>query len=161
LYLRERPASDLVRRLRETILSDEMLLKVAPLVHERIDKLEDFIDHTSFFFNGDVVYDLQASQAMVQKGKTATEIVAALEAVVESIDAVAHLEHESLEAKIRDIGEKLGLKTKELFMPLRVAITGRQATPPLFETMVVLGKELCRRRLRNAISHLKTLPAQS
>ena len=41
-------------------------------------------------------------------------------------------------------------------MPVRVAVTGRAATPPLFETMAVLGKEICRRRLRRAADALKT-----
>jgi glutamyl-tRNA synthetase len=42
-------------------------------------------------------------------------------------------------------------------MPVRVAVTGRTATPPLFETMAVLGKETCRRRLRSAIEVLRTM----
>ncbi|MEJ2189261.1 MAG: glutamate--tRNA ligase, partial [Acidobacteriota bacterium] len=46
---------------------------------------------------------------------------------------------------------------KELFMPVRVAVTGRTATPPLFETMGVLGKERCRWRLRRAIEVLRAM----
>jgi glutamyl-tRNA synthetase len=46
---------------------------------------------------------------------------------------------------------------KQAFMAVRVAITGRAATPPLFDTMAVLGKEICRRRLRLAVEVLRTM----
>ena len=49
---------------------------------------------------------------------------------------------------MRAFCEASGWKLQELFMPVRVAVTGKAATPPLFETMAVLGKEVCRRRLR-------------
>ena len=65
------------------------------------------------------------------------------------------LEEEPVEQALRALAERIGLKTKELFMPVRVAVTGRKATPPLFATMAVLGKERCRRRLRGAITFLK------
>ena len=51
--------------------------------------------------------------------------------------------------------ESSGWPAKELFMTVRVAVTGKAATPPLFETMAVLGKEICRRRLRRAAESLR------
>ena len=64
---------------------------------------------------------------------------------------------EAVERGLRGFLETAGWSAKELFMPVRVALTGRTATPPLFETMEVLGKERCRRRLRRAIDTLKTI----
>lgn len=158
LYIREMQPAEVVRRIRENVLTDEKLLQVMPLVHERIEKLEDFIDHVTFFFNGDVPYDAEASAALVPKGQTPASVAASLEAVLEVIDVMPVLkDHTAMEADMRAVGDKLGLKAKDLFMPLRVAVTGRKATPPLFESMVVLGKERCRRRIRNAIAHLKQL----
>ena len=55
-----------------------------------------------------------------------------------------------LEEVARAWTEALGWKTKHAFMLLRLAVTGRKASPPLFDTMAVLGKEITRRRLRNA-----------
>ena len=49
------------------------------------------------------------------------------------------------------------LKPKEIFMPVRVAVTGRTATPPLFDTMAVLGKEVCRSRLRRAMETVRSV----
>ncbi len=60
---------------------------------------------------------------------------------------------------MRGFCEGHDLRPKELFMPVRVAVTGRTATPPLFDTMAVLGKEICRRRLRCAIEVLRTMKA--
>jgi glutamyl-tRNA synthetase len=59
-----------------------------------------------------------------------------------------------LEDALRNLAGDLGLKTGQLFGLLRVATTGRNATPPLFETMEVLGKERCLKRIRVAIEKL-------
>jgi glutamyl-tRNA synthetase len=59
-----------------------------------------------------------------------------------------------LEPLTRAFAEKRDWKTKELFMILRVVITGRTASPPLFETMEVLGREIVRRRIRQAVEFL-------
>ena len=66
---------------------------------------------------------------------------------------------EPLEAMSRAHCETIGWKPRDLFMPVRVAITGRKATPPLFDTMATLGRALVRRRLRTAVGALKTAAA--
>ena len=160
LYIREASPAAVLQRWRDTVFTDAALAAVMPLVHERIEKLEDVVEHIGYFFAGDLVYDDQARQQLVPKKRDAQATILALEAVLERLDAVPSLQVEPLEADMRALCEQLGWKTKELFMPLRVAVTGRKATPPLFDTMVVLGKERCRRRLRQALGLLKALPAQ-
>jgi glutamyl-tRNA synthetase len=149
--------------LRALLLSDDMLLQVAELVHERIDKLEDFIDKASFFFGGDCAYDDKATKMLLPKKRTPKEMSEALLKAAEVIDTLPELELESLKEAMNALREELELKGKEFFMPLRIAVTGRKDSPPLFESMVVLGKEKCRRRLRNAATHLKAYkpPAES
>ena len=61
---------------------------------------------------------------------------------------------ESLEALLRPLAVELGLKTGQLFGALRVAVTGRTAAPPLFQTMAVLGKERCLKRIEAALDRL-------
>jgi len=163
LYLRERPSAEIVKDLRALLLSDDMLLQVAELVHERIDKLEDFIDKASFFFGGDCVYDANATKMLLPKKRTPKEMAEALLKAAEVIDTLPDLELDSLKEAMNALREELELKGKEFFMPLRIAVTGRKDSPPLFESMVVLGKEKCRRRLRNAANHLKAYkpPAES
>jgi glutamyl-tRNA synthetase len=62
----------------------------------------------------------------------------------------------SLEAVFRPLADELELKTGVFFGLLRVAVTGRTAAPPLFQTMEVLGKERCLRRLKIALAKLGT-----
>jgi len=71
----------------------------------------------------------------------------ALKATQEKLSQMESFDHDSLESTLRSLAEELGLKAGQLFSPLRVATTGRTAAPPLFETMVVLGKERCLERI--------------
>jgi glutamyl-tRNA synthetase len=158
-YLRRLDAPQLLARLRQHLLSDEYLLQVLPLCQERIDRLEDFFDYASFFFVGEVAYDVAALAGMVAKGRTGAEVAKALGTFVERrIDPLLEWTAATVEAETRAFAEESGWAPKDVMMAVRVAVTGRTATPPLFETMAVLGKELCRRRLRRAAVELKALP---
>jgi glutamyl-tRNA synthetase len=161
-YLRRLSPKELLERLRAQLLSEDHLLEVLPLVQERIDTLEGFFEYASFFFVGEVSYDEAARKAMVPKGRTAAETAKALRALLEEeVDTILDWKHETLEAAIRRFAEKAGWAPNELFMAVRVATTGRAASPPLFETLAVLGKEACRQRLRRAADMLKTGAAAS
>jgi glutamyl-tRNA synthetase len=70
--------------------------------------------------------------------------------LVEKLDAREGFDPKMLEEVARTWTEALGWKPKHAFMLLRLAVTGRKASPGLFETMSVLGKEITRRRLRSA-----------
>jgi glutamyl-tRNA synthetase len=157
-YLRRLSPAGILERLRSSLLSDEHLLAVLPLVRERIDTLEGFFEYAQFFFTGELVYDVDALQAMVPKGRTAAETAKVLRAVLEEeVDPILDWRHEAVEAALRRFGEKHGWTPNELFMAVRVAATGRAASPPLFETLAVLGKETCRRRVRRAADVLRTV----
>ena len=156
-YLRRLSPKEILDRLRAQLLSEDHLLEVLPLVQERIDTLEGFFEYASFFFVGEVPYDEAARKAMVPKGRTPAETSKALRALLEEeIDPILDWTHGTLEASIRRFAERAGWAPNELFMTVRVATTGRAASPPLFETLAALGKETCRRRLRRAADVLKT-----
>jgi glutamyl-tRNA synthetase len=155
-YLRRLEPSQLLDRLRGYCLGDDYMLEVLPLVHERIDTLEQFFDYGQFFFVGEVDYDEAALRKLVVKGSTPPQTAKTLRLLVEEgLDPVLEWRAETVEEAMRGFAERHELSTKELFMPVRIAVTGRAATPPLFETMAVLGKELCRRRLRRAVELLR------
>ncbi len=156
-YLRGLSPADLLARLRSGVLSDDYLTQVIPLARERIDRLEDFMAYAQFFFVGEVSYDGEARARMVPKKHSRDDTAGALEALLEeNLDPLMEWDAAHLEPLLRGAAERLGWKTGDLFMAVRVGLTGRFATPPLFETMEVLGKELCRRRLRRAIEVLRT-----
>lgn len=156
-YLRALSPPELLARLRSGVLSDDYLAQVIPLTHERIDRLEDFMAYAQFFFVGEVSYDGDAQLRMVPKKYSRDETAGALAELLEgNLDPLMEWDAAHLEPLLRGAAERLGWKTGDLFMAVRVALTGRAATPPLFETMEVLGKELCRRRLRRALEVLRS-----
>ena len=155
-YLRRLSPREFLERLRQQLLSEDHLLDVLPLVQERVETLEGFFEYATFFFVGELAYDADALAAMVPKGRTAPETVKALRTLLEEeIDAILDWRKDTVEAALRRFGEETGWSPSELFMAVRVATTGRAASPPLFETLAVLGKETCRRRLRHAVEVLK------
>lgn len=157
-YIRKLSTTEMLSRLRSSVLSDEYLAKVLPLVQERVDKLEDFVEYARFFFVGEMVYDEEARARLVGKKRTPGETADVLTALIEGkLDQLLDWDAAHLEPLLRGLAETCGWKPGDLFMPVRVAVTGKAATPPLFETMEVLGKEVCRRRLRAAIETLRAM----
>ena len=152
-YLREVVDEEyFVAALREHVFSEERLRALVPLFRERIDKFEDFIPHSEYFFRGDVELDPLLLKPKKQSFKETKDV---LEKLVERIETQVDFGHEALEAATRAFAEDVGWKSRDLFMPLRVALTGRKASPGLFEVMSVLGRALTRRRLRHAVEVLK------
>jgi glutamyl-tRNA synthetase len=154
-YLRRLTPRELLGRLRGQLLSEDHLLEVLPLVQERVDTLEDFFSYAGFFFVGDLAYGPEALAALVPKGRAPAETAKTLRALLEQeMDLVLDWRKDTVEDALRRFAARSGWSPNELFMAVRVATTGRPATPPLFETLAVLGKETCRRRLRSAAAAL-------
>jgi glutamyl-tRNA synthetase len=71
--------------------------------------------------------------------------------------ATTSFDHDSLDQALRAAASHLGLKAGQAFQPIRVAVCGRKNAPPLFETMVVLGREVCLERIRQAEASLESV----
>ncbi len=157
-YLRNLEVPEIVRRLRAEPLSEDYLERVVTLAHERIETLQEFFSYAAFFFTGDVEYDEKAIAKMVTKGRTGPQMGKVFRQLLEeALDPVSNWAADTVETAMRDFCETREVTAKELFMPVRVAVTGRAATPPLFDTMAVLGKEVCRSRLRRAIEVVRSV----
>jgi glutamyl-tRNA synthetase len=146
-YLHELSIEQLADRAIAWRINKAYLMSVLPLVQKRIRKLDELIPATEFLFSGDLDYAPVLTQLAVPEVAPA-DVAKALAAYVERFEARVGWSKEILEEEANAWVAQLGWKTKHAFMLLRVAVTGRTATPPLFETMVVLGKEITRRRLR-------------
>jgi glutamyl-tRNA synthetase len=85
---------------------------------------------------------------------TPESALAALKASQQKLTPLSAFDADSLEGVLRPLAAELKLKTGQLFGTLRVAVTGRTAAPPLFDTMAVLGKERCLRRIEVALRRL-------
>ncbi|MBI2830289.1 MAG: glutamate--tRNA ligase, partial [Chloroflexi bacterium] len=94
---------------------------------------------------------------LIEKNMTAESTIKALEVARERLEKLRSFEAGPLEELLRPLAAELGLKTGQLFGALRTATTGRTAAPPLFQTMAVLGKECCLKRIDAALGKLRTL----
>ena len=90
----------------------------------------------------------------MQKGMDRQATRTALHRALNAISSLDRFDHEQLEGLLGDAGEELSLSRRQFFGALRVAATGRTVSPPLFETMEVLGKDEIVRRLRSAVERL-------
>jgi glutamyl-tRNA synthetase len=160
VYIREKLSDeDLAKRVAPLIeesaggaVDRKLLLRIVPLIRERIKLLTDAPEMADFFFReGDLEY---ATSDLLGKKLDEASALRALEAVLAAVRAVEPWEHGALEGAIRPLAEELGLKTGDLFGAVRVAVTGRTAAPPLFETMELLGRERCLERLEAARGRL-------
>ncbi len=124
--------------------------QLAPLAQERAKTLAEVPQLSDFFFVEELEYDTGMLLGKLNKA----EAVKSLQASVAALDCLNDWNSASLEAVFRPLAEELKLKTGVFFGLLRVVVTGRTAAPPLFQTMEVLGKERCLKRLKAALDKL-------
>lgn len=123
------------------------LVKLMPLVQERLPRLDAIVNFPYFFQEPEVpVEEIRKTL----KGKDGVE---GLNAVVEALTPLPWMEAE-LERATHQAQERLGWSTKELFMTVRLALSGGKVSPPLFASMEVLGRERTLARLQRAMSAL-------
>ncbi len=148
-YIHDMSDAELADAIVEWGLGRDHLLPLMPLFRERIKQLSDFVPGASFFFSGDLDYAEVADKMKIPDvpGNRTRKLLLEL---VERIEAAQDFEVEGLETVCREFCEQNDWKSKHGFMLLRYAVSGRKASPPLFDTMVVLGKDMTIRRLRQA-----------
>jgi glutamyl-tRNA synthetase len=148
-YLKELSAEELADAVIAWRLNRDYLTRMMPLVRDRIQKLDEVIPLTEFLFSGDLDYGLVLAEMVVPE-VARPDVAKALLAYVERFEAHDGWAKDVLEDEATKWYEERGWKKGQGLSLLRLAITARKASPPLFETMAVLGKELTRRRIRRA-----------
>jgi glutamyl-tRNA synthetase len=134
--------------------TSEKILAIAPLIRERIKLLREAVSAADFFFLPELTpYD--PAELIPQKGDAALALRVLQR--VEQVLASTSFDHDSLDKALRGAAASLGLKAGPMFQPIRVAVCGRKNAPPLFETMAVLGREVCLVRIRRAEESLQSL----
>ncbi len=134
-------ANRVVAYLREQGIGwdEDLVRQAAPLVQEKIETLDQFPDYVRFLFE-----DVEPDPSLVDgSGPVLAEAESAL-AGLEPFDA------ESIERELRGLAERMELKPRDAFQPIRVAVTGSKVSPGLFESLELLGRERSLRRLRAA-----------
>ena len=161
MYIREMPGEALADAVRPYLERDlghavdrARLARIVPLVQERIKVLSEITAMADFFFmDGHLDYDTDVLLGKKYAGRQHAA-ADALSRVISAADGLDPWTHETIEAAVRPLAEELGVKAGDLFGLVRVAVTGKTATPPLFETMEILGRQTTLQRLRVAIERL-------
>jgi glutamyl-tRNA synthetase len=151
-YIRGLPLDDLVARLKPFIEADvdgALLRRVVPLVQERIATLAEAGPMLRFFFSEPIVDEAAAAKFLN------ADFIEPLERYIESLSRLEVWDHAAVESAMRSIQEELGLKKKTAFMPVRVAVTGSLVSPPLFESLEILGREVSLARIRAGLDRAK------
>ena len=124
---------------------------IAPYVQERVKLLTEIAPMVEFLFVDTITRELAD---MYQKGIDAPKAKAILVRSLDVLGAVSDFTHAPIEAALRPIAEEFGLKVGPMLAVLRVAVTGKKITPPLFESFAALGKEITLARIRETIGLL-------
>jgi len=135
-------------------INDEVLLKIIPLIRERLVTLDDCISFGGFFFNDEVT---PAPEDLVAKGLDAKQSAEVARRAYQIIAAQPTISHEACEPPLRAYVEESGLNANQVFGILRVATTGQKVSPPLFESMEIIGRDKCLQRIQNAIGVLEKI----
>jgi glutamyl-tRNA synthetase len=166
IYIRGLEVSDLMGRLapflsedleipEEEIRGDPALPVMVPLIQERIKTLADASELVDFAFRPEIEYD---PQMLIAKGLDAAGSLAALQAA-HGLLAVLPFSEQEMEPPLRQLAEELGLRAGQLFGILRVAVTGKNVAPPLFGSLVAVGRERTLARVVKAEELLRKLEA--
>lgn len=136
-------------------LSKEYIRLIVPLVQERARTLKEFVEFSDFFFYDELKLE---PEMLIGKGIKDKDVARqAIQAARRGLEHLAKFDAAFLEGLLRPLAAELRLKAGDFFGLLRLAVTGHTATPPLFQTMAVLGKERCLKRLDAALKKLLTL----
>ncbi len=159
LHIRSLAEVDLAQRLKPVFLAanlpadDATLVKIAPIVRERLVTLDDALDVAGFFFRDDVHPD---PQELVAKGLTVEQSVEVARRCLAVMERLPDLTQARAEEPLRALVAELGLSLGQVFGILRVAITGQKVSPPLFESIEIIGREKVLSRFRNAIELMQS-----
>jgi nondiscriminating glutamyl-tRNA synthetase len=163
-YIRGLPDAQLALRLRPFVpeaLDDQTVHRLVPLLKERLVRLADATELVSFLVETDrEVAARYSPEELTSKKADAAATARALVRARSDLEALddGDFAADVLESRLRAAAEEMGWKAGDFFRPIRLAVTGRAVTPPLFGSMELLGRERCLARLEAALEALATLP---
>jgi len=159
-HIRLLTTEDLARRIKPYLtdvgleVDNDTLLKITPLIRERLVTLDDCIPFASFFFRETVEPN---PEELIAKGLDAKQSADIARQTYEILASLPDLSHQTAEQPMREFVERSGLSANQVFGILRVAVTGQKVSPPLFESMEAIGQEKVLQRLQQATRILENI----
>jgi glutamyl-tRNA synthetase len=163
MHIRNLSSYELVKRIAPHIsragymLDENLLYQVIPIIRERLVTLDDVIPVAGFFFKEEIKYD---PNELVADKLTPTESADIARKSYQVLEALPQITKELAEPPLRNLVEMLKCSAGQVFGILRVAVTGQKVSPPLFETMEIIGKDKVLWRVRIAIDLLEHINDQ-
>lgn len=160
LHIRALSSNDLAKRLlpffqAEGYQADEPTLqKITPIIQERIVTLDEAPQMAGFFFEDSIHPE---PNELVGKKMTPAESASAARQAYQVLQGLEQLTHALAEEPLRNLADSLGIKAGQLFGILRVAVTGKTVSPPLLESMEIIGREKVLQRIQTAINILEAM----
>lgn len=158
LHIRNLTDEDLANRVKPFLEaasykpSMETLIKIAPILKERLPTLGDVVDMAGFFFKDAISYP---AEDLIAKGLEKTQCHQILTETLPILVGLSGIQKDIVEEPLRELVEKSGFSAGQVFGIFRVAVTGQKVSPPLFESMEVIGKDTVLNRIRQAIKLLE------
>jgi glutamyl-tRNA synthetase len=163
MHIRKLEVNDLAMRIRPFFVQggfhvdDEKLLQMTPIIQERLVTLDDALSFGGFFFHAEVA---PMPEELIGKGMDAAQSAEVARLSLRVLESQVEFTKGVLEPAMRDLVDKMGLSAGQVFGILRVAVTGQKVSPPLFESMEIIGRQKVLERVRHAIDTLEGLVKQ-
>jgi glutamyl-tRNA synthetase len=154
LYIRNLPTAEFIERARPFVksagveISDDQFAAIAPHIQERVKLLTEVPPMVDFLQEGPLNRQMDA---IFQKGMTAETASTVLERSAAVLEALPDFSVGAIDLALRQVATELGLKPGPAFVALRIAVTGKTVTPPLFESFAVLGRDRVLSRIRETL----------
>ncbi len=157
-YIRQMSDQDLTQRLQDYLVDHpkkDLIAPVVPLIKERIKKLSDFIPLTDFLY-AEPEYDMSVFNKIKIEDK-----VSVLEKIKSVLDGLGESwEKEQFETSLQDLAKSLEIHNRDFFQLLRAAVSGQLVSPPLFESMKILGENKSLERIEKAKDFIANPPQE-
>lgn len=153
LHIRSLSSDELADRIKpffaeKGISADtDTLKKIAPIIQERMVTMDESVDLAGFFFAKEVH---PTREMLIAKGMDASQSLELLNQIVDALESIASIAKEDVEPIMRQFVEGSGASAGQVFGIMRAAVTGQKVSPPLFESMEIIGRETVLERLRAA-----------
>ncbi|MCK4907742.1 MAG: glutamate--tRNA ligase [Spirochaetes bacterium] len=126
---------------------------IMELLKERLVLLSDVVESAKCFFIDKI--DYEDGSMLIPKKTSPDQVKSVFKLSLEKLEHLEDFSVENLENSLRKLIDELGLKAGQIFMALRITVTGSKVSPGLFETMSVLGKQRCMARIKDALAVLE------
>lgn len=153
-YLRELVPAEFVARALAWSGAHERFTQVAALAQSRVERLSDLGGLLAFLYSG----RLHVGEAQLLEGQKLArdDVRRALALAMWDIDAMQTFDRTTVEMALKAVADRLGRKFRDVARLFYVALTGSPTSVPLFDAMELLGRDMCRERIRNALDALGT-----